>query len=237
MKTPWGPKGRRNASCSNLRLSYTTNIIFTDQIARGQSISVITRSEFLDIIKLEGHVRGSTLNTDAAFVKSREGKGGVYRIEECFRSLGYPIEYKRIQDMGWYPLCMRVLSLRMIQDVLKLKDDEMVSMGDTAPKFSFIVKVYMKFTNLREHAFSAIPEYWSMHYTVGKMWVGELNEDAGYLLVRLENFNVHPIFCRYLEGYFRRLLQFSFVSHAVRSRETRCSFADAPYHEYQIAWK
>jgi hypothetical protein len=234
---PWGPKERDNASCRDFRMSYTRYLIYDGQINYGRDTSVITRSEFLDIVKLEGHVRGSTLNTDAAFVKSREGRGGLNKVEECFQNLGYPVEYKHIQDMGWYPLCVRVLSLRTIQDVLELKDEEMVTMGDMAPKFSFLVKVYMKFTNLPEHAFSAIPEYWGMHYTVGKMEVGELNEDAGFMTVRLVDFKIHPVFCRYLEGYFRRLLQFSFVSREVRCWETRCSFADAPYHEYRIAWK
>jgi hypothetical protein len=198
---------------------------------------VITRSEFQDIINLEGQVRGSTLNTDAAFVESRGGKDSMHKVQETFRQLGYPIEYRHIRDMGWYPICLRVLSLRVIQDVFDLKDDEIRAMGDTAPKFSFIVKVFMKFTGMPEKALTRIPEYWRMHYSIGDIRVDEVNQQAGYLVVQLENFMVHQIMCRYLEGYFRRLLQFSFVTHEVRSKEMKCAFSGAPYHEYHIAWK
>lgn len=198
---------------------------------------MITRSEFQDIINLEGQVRGSALKTDAAFIENRGGKNGMHMVQETFRQSGYPIEYQRIRDMGWYPLCLRVLSLRVIQDVFDLKEKDIRDMGDTAPKFSFIVKVFMKFTGIPEQALTRVPEYWRMYYNVGDIRVEEVNEQAGYLIVQLENFEIHPILCRYLEGYFRRLLQFSFVTHEVRSKETKCAFNGSPYHEYHIAWK
>jgi hypothetical protein len=236
-QTPWVLKGRHYAPCSNLHLSYTIGSIFTKWDDFEHSTSVITRSEFQDIIRLEGQVRGSALNTDAAYVESREGKEGVRRIQESFRHLGYPVEYRQIKDMAWYPVCLRVLSLRVIQDVFGLQDNDLVDMGDTAPKFSFIVKVFMKFTGMPESAFSRIPEYWRMYYSVGDIRVSEMDERAGFLVVRLLDFMVHPLLCRYLEGYFRRLLQFSFVAEEVRNRETMCAFEGAPYHEYHIAWK
>ena len=55
--------------------------------------------------------------------------------------------------------------------------------------------------------------------------------DAAYVVTCPEGL------CRYFEGYFRRLLQFGFVTQEVRSRETKCTFDGAPYHEYHIAWK
>ena len=198
---------------------------------------MITRSEFQDIINLEGQVRGSTLNTDAAFIESRGGRDGMHKVQETYRELGYPIEYGQIRDMAWYPVCLRVLSLRVIQDVFDLKDDDIKAMGDMAPKFSFIVKVFMKFTGMPEKALTRIPEYWRMHYSIGDIRVDEVNQEAGYMVVQLENFMIHKLMCRYLEGYFRRLLQFSFVTHEVRNKEMKCAFNGAPYHEYHIAWK
>ena|GEM_PF-209693 len=236
-QAPWALKERCDARDSNLHLPYTVGNVPFLLDGFDHNTSVITRSEFQDIIKLDGQVRGSTLNTDASFVESREGKEGLRKIEESFKRLGYPVEYRQIRDMGWYPVCLRVLSLRIIQDVFGLRDNDMVSMGDTAPKFSFIVKVFMKFTGMPENAFSRIPEYWRMHYSIGDIRVEEMNEKAGYLVVRLLDFMIHPVLCRYLEGYFRRLLQFSFVAQEVRSRETKCAFNGAPYHEYHIAWK
>jgi len=211
--------------------------IFDDPSNIAHNTQVITRTEFQDIVKLEGQVRGSALNTDAAYIQSQEGKEGIHRVEESFRHLGYPLGYKHIKDMGWYPICVRVLSLRLIQDTFDLQDDDIVRMGDMAPKFSFIVKVFMTFINLPERALSRIPEYWGMHYSIGDMRVATVDERAGYMVVQLDNFNIHPVFCRYFEGYFRRLMQFGFVTQEVRGRETKCVFDGAPYHEYHIAWK
>ncbi|UCG30466.1 MAG: hypothetical protein JSV53_00910 [candidate division WOR-3 bacterium] len=200
-------------------------------------MSMLTRQDFQEIVKLEGQVRGSALNTDAACIKSQEGREGLHRVEQRFRMLGYPLEYRHIKDMGWYPISLRVLSLCIMKDVFKLDDSDMKKMGDTAPKFSFIVKVFMKFTNLRDIALDNVPGYWRMHYSVGDMNVGEINENKGYVTVQLVDFNIHPILCAYFEGYFRRLLQFGFVDGHLDSEETKCIHRGDVSHEYRISWK
>ena len=199
--------------------------------------SVITRAEFQEIIKLEGQVRGSALNTDAACVESREGKEGLQKVEQSFRQLGYPIEYKQIKGMGWYPLCLRVLSLCVIKDTFDLDDSEIQNMGDIAPKFSFLVKVFMKLTGVSGNVADCAPNYWRMHYSIGDVRVSKIDDHEGYLLVQLTNFRVHPVLCHYFEGYFRRLLQFGFVDQNVESKETKCAFNGDPFHEYRITWK
>jgi hypothetical protein len=199
--------------------------------------AVITRAEFQEIIKLEGQVRGSALKTDAACVESREGKEGLHKVEQSFRQLGYPIEYKQFKGMGWYPLCLRVLSLCVIRDTFDMDDSEIQTMGDIAPKFSFLVKVFMKFTGVSGNVVDSVPDYWRMHYSIGDVRVSKIDDRAGYLLVQLANFRVHPVLCRYFEGYFRRLLQFSFVNQNVESQETKCAFNGDPCHEYRITWK
>lgn len=198
---------------------------------------MLTKQDFQDIIKLEGQVRGSALKTDAACIRSREGKEGLHRVEKRFRMLGYPLEYRHIKDMGWYPISLRVLSLCMLRDVFRMDESDMKRIGDTAPKFSFLVKVFMKFNGLRDVAQDSIPGYWRMHYSIGDMKIGEINEPEGYVTFRLENFRIHPILCPYFEGYLRRLLQFGFVHEQLGSLETKCMHRGDALHEYRISWK
>ncbi len=198
---------------------------------------MLTKKEFQEIVKLDGQVRGAALNTDAACIRSQEGREGLRRVEERFRILGYPLEYRHIKDMGWYPISLRVLSLCAVRDVFRLDESDMKKMGDTAPKFSFMVKVFMKFTDLRDVAPDSIPGYWRMHYSIGDMRVGEINEHKGYVTFQLENFRVHPVLCSYFEGYFRRLLQFGFVNEQLGSLETKCVHRGDAFHEYRINWK
>jgi len=198
---------------------------------------VITRAEFQKIVKIDGGVRGSVLKTDAAYVESHEGREGLHKVEATFRRLGYPLRYCNIKNMGWYPVCLRVLSLRIIKDIFDLGETGMRNMGDSAPKFSFLVRVGMNSVGLPAVVLKNIPSYWRSHYSVGDMNVGEVNDKEGYLLVQLVNFEIHPIICRYFEGYFRRLLQFSFVDEVVESIETKCVFKGDDFHEYRISWK
>jgi hypothetical protein len=139
--------------------------------------------------------------------------------------------------MGWYPICLRVLSLSIVKDIFNLTDTDLLSMGDMAPKFSFTVKVFLRFTGKPSIGLKHVPRYWRMHYSVGKAHASEINEKAGYFYVQLTDFEVHPIFCRYFEGYFRRLAQFSFADQEVQSKETKCVYKGDPYHEYRITWK
>lgn len=198
---------------------------------------MITRAEFQEIVKLDGGVRGSVLKTDAAYVESREGREGLHKVEATFRRLGYPLQYYNIRNMGWYPICLRVLSLRIIEDVLELGETGVRSMGDIAPKFSFLVRVGMNSVGLPTIVLKNIPLYWRAHYSVGDMRVSEVDEQKGYLSVQLMDFKIHPIMCKYFEGYFRRLLQFSFVDEVVMNQETKCVFKGDGLHEYRISWK
>lgn len=198
---------------------------------------MLTKKEFQEIVKLEGQVRGSALNTDAAFIRSREGREGLRRVEDRFKFLGYPLEYRHIKDMGWYPISLRVLSLCAVRDVFRLGEADMKEMGDTAPKFSFIVKVFMKFNDLNDVALDSIPGYWRMHYSIGDMRVGEISENKGYVTLRLENFCIHPVVCSYFEGYLRRLLQFGFSDKQLECSETKCLHKGDELHEYRISWK
>lgn len=230
-------KERRHAifSLSQSNGDHVVNAVKPIYIAR--TIQVITRVEFQEIVRLDGRVRGSALNTDAAYVECRDGREGLHKVEAAFRGLGYPLQYRNIKNMGWYPVCLRVLSLRIIRDVLDLGETGLRKMGDIAPKFSFLVRVGMNSVGLPAIVLNNVPVYWRAHYSVGDLGISEVNEQEGYLTVRLTNFKMHPILCRYLEGYFRRLLQFSFVDEVVECTETKCIYRGDDSHEYRISWK
>ncbi|MBE0432241.1 hypothetical protein IBX73_02105 [candidate division WOR-3 bacterium] len=198
---------------------------------------MITRTEFQEIIKLDGQVRGSALNTDAAYVESQEGRAALHRVETTFQTMGYPLQYTKINSMGWYPVCLRVLSLRLIQDVLMLDEAGLRTMGDAAPKFSFLVRVGVNLPLLPAAFTKKIPGYWRRHYRVGELWASEMNGQERSLRLQLRNFRLHPVLCRYFEGYFGRLLQFGFADQQVECRETKCVYEGDACHEYELSWQ
>ena len=93
---------------------------------------------------MDGRVRGVVFQTDASYVQRTQGTEGLERVEARLRELGHPVDYRRAKAMDWYPLGLRVLSLLAVRDTFDLSKEGIWTMGDAAPKFSFIVKVMMR---------------------------------------------------------------------------------------------
>lgn len=198
---------------------------------------MITRSEFQQIVKLDGQVRGSALRTDAAYVESHRGRSGLRRIEAAFEALGYPLRYAQIRNMAWYPVCLRILSLRLVQDGLGLDEEGLHAMGDGAPKFSFLVRVGLDLPLVPGTIGGKIPGYWRRHYTVGELRAEKMDGPGRSLRLQLTGLRLHPVLCRYLEGYFGRLMQFGLADRPVECRETKCVHRGDACHEYEINWQ
>jgi hypothetical protein len=76
---------------------------------------------------------------------------------------------------------------------------------------------------------------WEKYYTVGKLVPTELNEDKKFVKLRIENFNIHPIICPYLEGYFSTVVKMV-INKPVSTQETQCVFKDGACHEFILKW-
>jgi hypothetical protein len=185
-------------------------------------------------MRLQGRVRGAVFETDAEYVKFRYGTQGLERVQAALEELGYDVQYVRISAMEWLPLGLRALSLLVIKDLFSWTDADLKDMGDAAPKYSFIVKLLMKFFISPRVAFEHAPEYWEKHYDTGYLEAKELNEEKDYAIVNLHDFDVHPIYCKYLEGYFQRLFKFMYPGSHVEIKENKCMCRNDSYHEFCV---
>lgn len=195
---------------------------------------MINKEDVDKLMNITGKVRGAVFETDAEFIKNRFGEEGLARVTDALRELGHPIIYESINSMEWLPLGLRALSLLVIKDVFNWSDDEIKEMGDAAPKYSFIVKLLMKFFVSPRVAFSHAPEYWVKHYDVGRLEPVELEEATGNAVIHLHDFNVHPLYCKYLEGYFQRLFKFMYPNSHIEIKETACMCDHSPHHEFVV---
>ncbi len=199
----------------------------------------INQEELQRLLELPGKVRGQVFITDFKYIKEKEGKRGLEILKKRMEKLGNPIDYERIKTFDWYPVGLRAVSLLVIKETFGFREKEISVMGNSAPKYSFIVKLIMKYFFSLHKVFQESPKYWKKHYNVGELETVELNEKEKYLIVRLKDFKVHPILCNYLfeDGYFLRLAQYVLESPNITSRETKCMFKDDPYHECLIKWE
>jgi hypothetical protein len=106
---------------------------------------VLTNEACENIIQIKGNVRGAVLQTDAEYIKRYCGQEQFTNLKDTLQRLGYAVDYENISAMEWYPLGRRVLSFRVMQDLFNWQEEEFRKMGNAAPKYSFIVKLLMKF--------------------------------------------------------------------------------------------
>ncbi len=189
-----------------------------------------------EAMNITGNVRGVVFLTDREYIRRNHTDAALDKIVQTMQKLGHPIVYRDIKSMMWYPLGLRVLTFHVIREVFSWSDDDFRTMGFNAPKYSLIVKLLMKFFTTPRTAFNHAPEYWFRHYDVGTLEIDELNERECYAVQRIKDFAVPPLYCTYLEGYFKSLYVFTFPGKHVTVQETRCPSRGDPYHEFRAAW-
>ncbi len=200
--------------------------------------NTISKETIDNLMKIKGEVRGVVLKTDEEYILKEKGKQGIIQLEKKLEELGHPIKYDQIKTMSFYPVGLRVLSLLSIKEVFNFSDEEIRKMGTFATKMSLIIRLFTKyFLSMRRVVMKESPKMWSKHWTVGRLVPVELDEKQKYAVIRVEEFDLHPVYCIYLEGYFAGIVQMLVKASKIDSQETKCAFKGDPYHEFIVKWQ
>jgi len=187
------------------------------------------------LMKIKGNARGATFRTHEVYIRNREGEKGVKEVEAKLKELGYPFKFKEIDTMGWYPEGLSTLIVLVSKELFHWKESDIFDMGNSAPKYSFIVRFLIKYFLSLKKSFEQAPEYWKKHLDFGRLENVEFNEKEKYLIVRAVGYKFHPIMCIYHKGYFLRIAQHVLPKATIE--ETKCIYKGDPYDEYVISWK
>lgn len=201
--------------------------------------NLLTKEEIERLRNLEGEARGSTLKGDARYIQEKEGPEALQLLEGKLREIGCPIEYKKIRTASWYPIFLRAISLLTIKRVFNYKEEDIFEMGKTAPKYTlFFAKLAtLPFVSL-ERAVKVYPQkIWKGNFTLGSIENTEFSEERKYMVMRIEDFEIHPILCKFLTGYMVGLSIFVIKSKKINIKETKCPFKGDTYHEFIIWWE
>jgi len=199
-------------------------------------VEKITKETAKKFISLPGETRGVAIKVDWEFILRKEGEEGLKKLEEKMAEFGYPLKFKEIKTMGFYPIGLDALSMAVISEVFNYDKQKIIEMGEAGPKFSIFLKVFLKYFVSPKQVIDQVPKMWREHYSVGDLIVVEFNEDKGYAIIRLENFKLHKIHCHTLLGYFSKILEM-IVNAKVSGEERKCIFDGDGYHEYFLKWK
>ncbi len=196
---------------------------------------MLKKEELDEFLKIKGRVKGVFLQTDFRYILEREGEIGLLKLEKEVDKLGYDLNYKEARAFEWRPVGLRIISLLLIKEVFGYNDNDFREMGRMAAKFSFIIKLFVKFSPSLKKIIDKSPQYYSAQYDVGALEVVKFDEKNKETILRIKNFKIHPLICLYLEGYFQGIAELA-VKTKASCKEIKCIFKGDPYNEYKITW-
>jgi hypothetical protein len=195
---------------------------------------MIDQNELQKVLSVQGEVKGVVFQTDANYVLKKMGEPGLKKLEEQIKAFGLAINYHEASALKAYPIGLRIASLLIIADTFGWNEAEIRQMGYEAPKTSFVVKLLMKFFVSFVRLMQEVPKYWQEHYTVGALELAKIDDANKEATLHLKNVSIHPLFCKYLEGYFEKIYEFSLEGKKGSCTEVECEFKGAPYHAYEF---
>ncbi len=187
-------------------------------------------------MKIEGEARGVTLKSDWSYIKNRFGDEGLEKLEKRMKKLGYPLKFEKIKDTKFYPLGVDLLSILAIKEIFNFDSKDLEKMGEEEVKFSIFAKLFFKYLVSLEKVAEECSKMFSKHYTRGKIKVKELNKKEHYAKIKLVDFNIHPVYCSALKGYFKGMVDLA-LGKNVSVEETKCFYRGDSFHEFVISWE
>ena len=194
---------------------------------------IITEEEIKEFLKLKGEIRGLGFKTEAKFVLKEEGEEGLKKLEDTMAKLGYP--YNEIKTMDFYPLGLLAVNMLVIKRLFNYDDKKFQEMGKFEAKSSLIIRLFMKYFVSLERVAKEAPKMWRKYYTIGDLKVPEVNQEKRYIIIKIENFSLHPILCQVLMGYFLTIVKMVLKGEAT-CEETKCVFRGDECHEFLMRW-
>jgi hypothetical protein len=79
------------------------------------------------------------------------------------------------------------------------------------------------------------PKIWNKYYTIGNFKIADFNKEKNYTILRIENFNLHPLHCLHMRGYCSNVIKMV-VKRNVSCEETKCIHKGDAYHEFLMKW-
>lgn len=196
---------------------------------------IISKEEPNKIMKVKGEIRGVAIKGEMEFILKEEGKEGLKKLEDQMAELGYPIKYKEIKPMTFYPLNLYGAIQLVVKSLFNFDNKKFQEMGAFEAKISLIARLFMKFFFSSEKMIREAPKMWKRYLTIGDLKVIETNEEKKYLILRIENFRFHLIHCQILKGFISTIIQM-IVNSKVSCEETKCVYEGDEYHEFLLKW-
>ncbi len=186
--------------------------------------------------KFPGKVRGEIFLNHAEYIKEKEGRGGLKKLEEKLEDLGVSIEFKKVKSVEWMNEGLSALVILVCKEIFYWEDRHVFEMGHSAPRFSLGLRVLAKNVILPRRLFEESPVYWKNLFDFGYIEPVGFEENLQQATLRIHEYQTHPLLCIYHAGYIKGLAEFVLKTDKVDVDEMKCVYKGDPYTEYKIKW-
>ena len=153
---------------------------------------IITKEIVDELMRIKGEVRGIAPKSHVQFVVEEKGEEVLKKIEEKMKELGYPVGYKNMKPMSFYPIGLEATTLLVIKELFNYDDQKLREIGVYQSKVSLIIKLFTKYFVSMKVIAQKAPEMWRKYYTVGNLRITELNEKEKYTIIEVKDFQIYP---------------------------------------------
>jgi len=189
------------------------------------------------LMEIKGQARGVHFKNDADFVLKEKGKEGLKEVEKTLKRIGCPIDYEKINQFDFYPAGLRAISLLAIKETFNWQDEKIKDLCSYAMHVSWIIKLFMGYFFSIEKVCKETPKIWSKYFSAGEVEVEEINEEKKFVILKIKNFDLHPIYCCCFEGVLLGTVKMVVKSKNITCEEVECSFRNGKEHKYLVKWE
>jgi len=196
---------------------------------------IISKEELIKAKTKKGEGRGMNLRNIGEYVLMKEGEGGLKKLEDLIKSLGYPIEYKKIDKMDFYPIWVSTVSFLATEKLFNFTNKNFQEMGEMDAKFNLFIKVFINyFISLKTltEASSKIIKHFAPQVEVESK---EFNEKEKYAILRIKNFDISKYHCQYFIGFANAIIKMASKENPI-CEETKCPLQGDDCHEFTLRW-
>ncbi len=183
---------------------------------------------------MEAKCRVATFLPNLEYIKLKRGEEGVNMVMNEMWKRGHRYDFIKMKKMEWVPIEVRKEFLEVVIDVLGWDKGKIYEMGVNAPRVSFIMRHFFGLLLTVRRVFEESPQMWKEHYSAGNLYAASYEE--GHVTMVLKDFDVSPLFCEYLRGFFKGVSNLT-KAKDMKVEETKCTFRGDPYHEYTFTWE
>ena len=198
----------------------------------------LTKQTAEQLMLIKGEARGAHFQNDAEFVLKEKGEQGLKKVEQEIKKIGYSIEYNKIDPFAFYPVGLRIISLLAIKKAFDWPNKKIEELGSYAMKVSWIIRLFMKYFFSVEKVLEEAQQTWSKYFNIGQLEIKEFNQAEKKIILKIKDFNLHPVYCYCLKGVFAEIGRMAIKPETIICQEIECSFnkGEKNAHYFLIKW-